>query len=184
MPEFDFHVGSKKYNGKKLKLQQDEILVIEGIHCLNDRLTSSIPKDQKYKIYISALTVLNMDRFNRISTTDTRLIRRIVRDYQFRGYSAKDTIKKWNSVNRGEEKYIFPFQEEADSIFNTSLIYELGAFKPVVMPLLEEISQKDDEYAEAQRLINMLKYFKEIPANYIPTNSLLKEFLGGGDFKY
>ena len=94
------------------------------------------------------------------------------------------TIKKWNSVNRGEEKYIFPFQEEADSIFNTSLIYELGAFKPVVMPLLEEISQKDDEYAEAQRLINMLKYFKEIPANYIPTNSLLKEFLGGGDFKY
>ena len=184
MPEFDFHVGSKKYNGKKLKLQQDEILVIEGIHCLNDRLTSSIPKDQKYKIYISALTVLNMDRFNRISTTDTRLIRRIVRDYQFRGYSAKDTIKKWNSVNRGEEKYIFPFQEEADSIFNTSLIYELGAFKPVVMPLLEEISQKEDEYAEAQRLINMLKYFKEIPANYIPTNSLLKEFLGGGDFKY
>ena len=184
MPEFDFHIGSKKYNGKKLKLQQDEVLVIEGIHCLNDRLTSSISKDQKYKIYISALTVLNMDRFNRISTTDTRLIRRIVRDYQFRGYTAKDTIKKWDSVNRGEEKYIFPFQEEADSIFNTSLIYELGAFKPVVMPLLEEISQKDDEYAEAQRLINMLKYFKEIPANYIPTNSLLKEFLGGGDFKY
>ena len=184
MPEFDFHIGSKKYNGKKLKLQQDEILVIEGIHCLNDRLTSSIPKDQKYKIYISALTVLNMDRFNRISTTDTRLIRRIVRDYQFRGYTAKDTIRKWNSVNRGEEKYIFPFQEEADSIFNTSLIYELGAFKPVVMPLLEEITAEDKEYAEAQRLINMLKYFKEIPANYIPTNSLLKEFLGGGDFKY
>ena len=184
MPEFDFHIGSKKYNGKKLKLQQDEILVIEGIHCLNDRLTSSISKDQKYKIYISALTVLNMDRFNRISTTDTRLIRRIVRDYQFRGYTAKDTIKKWNSVNKGEEKYIFPFQEEADSIFNTSLIYELGAFKAVVMPLLEEISKEEKEYAEAQRLINMLKYFKEIPANYIPTNSLLKEFLGGGDFKY
>ena len=184
MPEFDFHIGSKKYNGKKLKLQQDEILVIEGIHCLNDRLTSSISKDQKYKIYISALTVLNMDRFNRISTTDTRLVRRIVRDYQFRGYTAKDTIRKWNSVNRGEEKYIFPFQEEADSMFNTSLIYELGAFKAVVMPLLEEISKEEKEYAEAQRLINMLKYFKEIPANYIPTNSLLKEFLGGGDFKY
>lgn len=184
MPEFDFHVGTKRYHGKKLKLESDQVLVIEGIHCLNDKLTSSIAKDQKYKIYISALTVLNMDRYNRISTTDTRLVRRIVRDNQFRGYDAKHTIKTWNSVNNGEEKNIFPYQEEANSIFNTSLIYELGVLKGMVMPLLEEIKQEDTEYAEARRLINMLKYFETIPAEYVPINSLLKEFLGGGNFKY
>ena len=184
MPEFDFKVGKKVYKGKKLKLHDDEILVIEGIHCLNDKLTSSIRPEQKYKVYISALTVLNLDRLNRISTTDTRLIRRIVRDKQFRGYSAKDTIRTWNKVNAGERKNIFPFQEQADFIFNTSLIYEIGALKPIVMPLLEEITSKEREYAEAQRLINMLKYFEPIPKEYIPSNSLLKEFLGGGDFKY
>jgi len=184
IPEFDFIEGTKKYNGKKLKLENDEVLVIEGIHCLNDKLTEKISKDQKYKIYISALTVLNMDRFNRISTTDTRLIRRIVRDNQFRGYRAKDTIRAWSMVNRGEEKNIFPFQEEADVIFNTSLIYELGVLKGVAMPLLEEITSEDPEYAEATRLKDMLKYFRTIPTNYVPTNSLLKEFLGGGDFKY
>ena len=184
MPEFDFFTGTKKYNGKKLKLASDEILVIEGIHCLNDKLTSQIPKEQKYKVYISALTVLNMDRFNRISTTDTRLIRRIVRDYQFRGYSAKHTIGTWYLVNEGEEKNIFPFQESADSIFNTSLIYELAALKNIAMPLLEAIDNTNEEYAEAQRMIDMLKYFKSIPENFVPANSLLKEFLGGGDFKY
>ena len=118
MPQFDFLEGTKKYNGKYLQLKDDEVLVIEGIHCLNDKLTEKIPHDQKYKIYISALTVLNMDAFNRISTTDTRLIRRIVRDNQFRGYSAKDTISTWNNVNRGEEKKIFPFQKDTASIFN------------------------------------------------------------------
>lgn len=184
MPEFDFHEGTKRYHGKKLKLEPDQVLVIEGIHCLNDKLTSKIAKDQKYKIYISALTVLNMDRYNRISTTDTRLVRRIVRDHQFRGYDAKHTIATWHSVNNGEEKNIFPYQEEANSIFNTSLIYELNALKGVVMPLLREIKQEEPEYAEAQRLINMLKYFETIPADYVPTNSLLKEFLGGGNFKY
>lgn len=184
MPEFDFHEGTKRYNGKKLKLEADQVLVIEGIHCLNDKLTSKIAKEQKYKIYISALTVLNMDRYNRISTTDTRLVRRIVRDHQFRGYDAKHTIATWHSVNNGEEKNIFPYQEEANSIFNTSLIYELNVLKGVVMPLLEEIGQSEPEYAEAQRLINMLKYFEEIPTQYVPTNSLLKEFLGGGNFKY
>ena len=184
MPEFDFIEGTKKYNGKKTRMAEDEILVIEGIHCLNDKLTSKISKEQKYKVYISALTVLNLDRFNRISTTDTRLIRRIVRDNQFRGYTAKHTIGTWNKVNEGEEKNIFPFQESANVIFNTSLIYELNALKPVVMPLLEEISKEDKEHAEAQRLINALKYFEEIPKEYIPNNSLLKEFLGGGDFKY
>ena len=184
MPEFDFHEGTKKYNGKMVRLEKDEVLVIEGIHCLNDKLTSKIPAEQKYKIYISALTVLNLDRFNRISTTDTRLVRRIVRDYQFRGYSAQSTIRTWNKVNEGEEKNIFPFQEGADFVFNTSLIYELGALKPIVMPLLEQITNKEPEYAEARRIMNMLKYFEEIPKEYIPNNSLLKEFLGGGNFKY
>ena len=184
MPEFDFFEGTKRYNGKKLKLKKDEVLVIEGIHCLNDKLTSKIPAEQKYKIYISALTVLNLDRFNRISTTDTRLIRRIVRDYQFRGYSAKHTIASWNKVNEGEKKNIFPFQEESNFIFNTSLVYEIGALKPIIMPLLKEITKEDPEYAEAFRIMNMLKYFEEIPKEYVPNNSLLKEFLGGGDFKY
>ena len=184
IPEFDFHVGTKRYNGKKLKLDKDEILVIEGIHCLNDKLTSQISKEEKYKIYISALTVLNMDRYNRISTTDTRLIRRIVRDYQFRGYSAIHTLKTWHKVVQGEEKNIFPFQEEADTIFNTSLIYEINALKYIADELLNQITPDQKEYAEALRLRNMIKYFKPIPNNLVPTNSLLKEFLGGGDFSY
>ena len=182
VPEFDFNVGTKRYNGKKMRLAEDEILVIEGIHCLNDKLTSQISKDQKYKIYISALTVLNMDRYNRISTTDTRLIRRIVRDYQFRGYSALHTLNTWHKVTEGEEKNIFPYQELANTIFNTSLIYELNALKPIAMPLLQEITEEYKEYAEAQRLINILKYFREVPKSYVPNNSLLKEFLGGGTF--
>ena len=184
MPQFDFKVGTKRYNGKMLKLAEDEVLVIEGIHCLNDRLTSKIPKEQKFKIYISALTVLNMDYFNRISSTDNRLIRRIVRDYQFRGYSALHTLQTWHSVNEGEEQNIFPFQESADAMFNTSLIYELGALKSIAMPLLEEITPENREYAEARKLINMLKHFKSIDTNLIPSNSLLKEFLGDGDFEY
>ena len=182
VPEFDFNVGTKRYNGKKMRLAEDEILVIEGIHCLNDKLTSQISKDQKYKIYISALTVLNMDRYNRISTTDTRLIRRIVRDYQFRGYSALHTLNTWHKVTEGEEKNIFPYQELANTIFNTSLIYELNALKPIAMPLLQERTDEYREYAEAQRLINILKYFREVPKSYVPNNSLLKEFLGGGTF--
>lgn len=182
VPEFDFNVGTKRYNGKKMRLAEDEILVIEGIHCLNDKLTSQISKDQKYKIYISALTVLNMDRYNRISTTDTRLIRRIVRDYQFRGYSALHTLNTWHKVTEGEEKNIFPYQELANTIFNTSLIYELNALKPIAMTLLQEITDEYREYAEAQRLINILKYFREVPKSYVPNNSLLKEFLGGGTF--
>ena len=183
MPEFDFHKGTKKYNGNKMKMGKNDVLVIEGIHCLNDKLTSKIPQDQKYKIYISALTVLNMDSFNRISTTDTRLIRRIVRDNQFRGYTAQNTIATWDNVNIGEEKNIFPFQEQADSIFNTSLIYELGVLKNEVMPLLEAIPVEAKEHAEAQRLIEILRYFEPISKDLVPSNSFLKEFLGGGDFK-
>ena len=184
VPTFDFELGTKKYDGKKMRLKDDQILVIEGIHCLNDRLTSQISKDEKYKIYISALTVLSMDRLNRISTTDTRLVRRIVRDYKFRNYSAEHTLQTWAKVNRGEEKNIFPYQEEADSIFNTSLIYELAALKDIAMPLLEKISKDKKEHAEVVRLIDMLKYFEPIPSEYIPANSLLKEFLGGGYFDY
>ena len=183
-PEFDFSVGTKRYKGKTMHLAEDEILVIEGIHCLNDKLTELIPKEQKYKVYISDLTILNMDRLNRISTTDTRLIRRIVRDYQFRSYSAQHTLRTWPKVNRGEEKNIFPYQEDADSIFNTSLIYELAALKDIAMPLLEAIPQTEKEYAEARRLIEILRYFKSIPSDIIPNNSLLKEFLGGGYFVY
>ena len=183
-PEFDFSVGTKRYKGKTMHLAEDEILVIEGIHCLNDKLTALIPKEQKYKVYISDLTILNMDRLNRISTTDARLIRRIVRDYQFRSYSAQHTLRTWPKVNRGEEKNIFPYQEDADSIFNTSLIYELAALKDIAMPLLEAIPQTEKEYAEARRLIEILRYFKSIPSDIIPNNSLLKEFLGGGYFVY
>ena len=182
MPTFDFEHGTKKYNGNKLKLAEDEVLVIEGIHCLNDKLTTLIPKEQKYKIYISCLTVLNIDDHNRISTTDTRLIRRIVRDNQFRSYKALHTLKMWDSVVAGEEKNIFPFQEEADSMFNSSLIYELGVLKDFAMPLLEEIDRLEPEYSEAKRLHRMLGYFESIPADYLPSNSLLRELIGGSIF--
>lgn len=178
IPDFDFEHGTKRYNGNFLRLKEDEILVVEGIHCLNDKLTSLIPKEQKYKIYISCLTVLNIDSHNRISTTDTRLIRRIVRDNQFRGYKAMHTLQMWDSVVRGEEKNIFPFQEEADSMFNSSLIYELGVLKDYAIPLLQEIDNSSKEFSEAKRLIRMLGYFESIPSKDIPKNSLLREFIG------
>lgn len=182
VPTFDFEVGTKKYNGEKMRLKDDQILVIEGIHCLNDRLTSLIPKNQKYKIYISCLTVLNLDFNNRISTTDSRLIRRIVRDHQFRGYSALHTLKMWDSVNRGEERNIFPYQEQADSMFNSSLIYEIAVLKDYAIPLLKEIDNSHPEYSEAKKLLSMLEYFNSVPAEYVPTNSLLREFIGGSIF--
>ena len=178
IPDFDFEHGTKRYNGNYLKLENDEILVVEGIHCLNDKLTSLIPKEEKYKIYISCLTVLNIDSYNRISTTDTRLIRRIVRDNQFRGYKALHTLQMWDSVVRGEEKNIFPYQEEADIMFNSSLIYELGVLKDYAMPLLEEIDNSNYEFSEAKRLRRMLGYFESIPSDDIPKNSLLREFIG------
>ena len=183
-PTFDFKVGTKQYNGEKMKLADDEILVIEGIHCLNDKLTESIPKDKKYKIYISALTVLNIDYYNRISTTDSRLMRRMVRDYNFRGYSALHTLQIWDSVNRGEEKHIFPFQEQSDSMFNTSLIYEICVLKKYLMPLLAQIDNTHPEYSEAKRLHEFLKYFEDIDDKYVPENSLLREFIGGSIFEY
>ena len=182
VPTFDFKTGTKVYNGNKMKMKSNEVLVIEGIHCLNDRLTSAIPKEQKYKIYISALTVLNIDYYNRISTTDTRLIRRLVRDYNFRGYEALHTLQNWDMVNRGEENYIFPFQEDADSMFNTSLIYEISALKKYAMPLLKAIDNTHPEYSEAKSLYELLKYFDDINDEYIPKNSLLREFIGGSIF--
>ena len=183
-PTFDFKEGSKKYTGKKMSLAEDEVLVIEGIHCLNDKLTESIPKELKYKIYISALTILNIDYYNRRSTTDSRLIRRMVRDYNFRGYTAIHTLQIWNSVNNGENQYIFPYQDEADSMFNTSLIYELCVLKKYALPMLEEIDNSYVEYAEAKRLCEFLKYFEDIEDKYVPENSILREFIGGSVFEY
>lgn len=185
MPTFDFKEGTKKYLGKELHLADDEILVIEGIHCLNDRLTESIPAENKFKIYISDLTVLNIDYFNRISTTDTRLVRRMVRDYNFRGYSALETLKRWPSVNAGEEKNIFPYQEEADAMFNSSLVYELPVLAKHALPLLREIKDTEKEYSEAKRIISFLEYFDQIEdESPIPNNSLLREFIGGSVFGY
>ncbi len=182
-PTFNFHTGHKEYKGNKMKLADDEILIMEGIHCLNDELTYLIPKEQKYKIYISALTVLNIDYYNRISTTDTRLIRRIVRDNQFRGYNAEHTLKMWASVNRGEVNNIFKFQEEADVMFNSSLVYELSVLKKYAIPLLKEIQQSSELYSEAKRLYSMLSYFESIPDEKVPSQSLLREFIGGSIFK-
>lgn len=184
MPTFDFKTGHKQYLGKRLKLEEDEVLIIEGIHCLNDELTNQIAKSNKFKIYISDLTVLNIDYYNRISTTDTRLIRRIARDYKFRNYSALHTLRMWNSVNRGEQKYIFPYQEEADCMFNSSIIYELAVLKQIVVPLLEEIDNTNPEYSEASRLIELLRYFETVKdTDLIPNNSLLREFIGGSIYE-
>ena len=183
LPTFDFLQGRKIFNGKKKKLANDEILVIEGIHCLNDKLTSYIPKDVKFKVYISALTVLNIDYYNRISTTDTRLIRRIVRDYNYRGYSALHTLRMWESVIKGENLNIYPYQETADAMFNTSLVYELGVLKDYAMPLLAEIDNTYPEYSEAKRLHRMLSYFESISAKDIPNQSLIREFIGGSIFE-
>ena len=183
VPTFDFLVGTKKYDGtKKLHLAEDEVLVIEGIHGLNDKLTEKIPKENKFKMYISDLTVLNIDSYNRISTTDTRLVRRIVRDHNYRGYSALDTIKRWPSVNAGENKNIFSFQEEADAMFNSSLVYELAVLAKYAIPLLKEIDSSNPEYSEAKRIRVFLEYFEQIDETPIPNNSLLREFIGGSVF--
>ena len=183
MPTFNFKTGHKEYLGNTMKLEEDEVLVMEGIHCLNDNLTPSIPTSQKFKIYISALTVLNIDYYNRISTTDTRIIRRTVRDNQFRGYNAKKTLSAWNSITAGEVKNIFPYQEDADVMFNTSLIYEINALRNYAISLFEQITQEDEEYSEAKRLCKFLKYFEQIDTEDIPKNSLLQEFLGNSIFE-
>ena len=183
LPVYNFVTGQREYNGKTLKLEKDDILVIEGIHCLNDKLSYSLPRENKFKIYISALTQLNIDEHNRIPTTDGRLLRRIVRDARTRGTSAKRTIEMWPSVRRGEESYIFPYQEEADVMFNSALIYELAVLKLYAEPQLFGIGRDEPEYAEAKRLLKFLDYFVGIPSESIPMNSILREFIGGGCFQ-
>lgn len=183
IPTFNFLTGKREYNGNKLKIHKDQPIIIEGIHGLNEKLTEDIPHNKKYKIYISALTQLNIDNHNRIPTTDTRLIRRIVRDSKYRGHSALTTLRLWKSVRRGEEKNIFPFQEEADTMFNSALVYELAVLKKYAEPLLTEINNNEPEYAEAKRLLKFLSYFKSIEDDkYVLQTSILKEFIGGSCF--
>jgi len=182
LPYFNFKTGQREYRGNFMKLGKEDVLVIEGIHCLNDKLSSSLPTESKFKIYISALTQLNIDEHNRIPTTDGRLIRRIVRDARTRGTSAKQTIAMWNSVRRGEEENIFPYQESADVMFNSALIYELAVLKLYAEPLLFSIGKDEPEYDEAKRLLKFLDYFLGVPSESIPSNSILREFVGGGCF--
>ena len=180
IPTFNFKKGAREYNGNFLRLGEGDVLVIEGIHCLNDQFTHSLPRESKYKIYISCLTTLNIDDHNRIPTTDARLLRRIERDARTRGYSAQATIKMWPSVRRGEENNIFPFQDSADMVFNSALIYETALLKPYVQPLLFGVPRDSEEYIEAKRLLKFLNYFLPIPADNIPKTSLMREFIGGG----
>ena len=182
MPVFNFKTGQREYKGDFLQLEEDDVLVIEGIHGLNDKLSYALPKESKFKIYISALTQLNIDEHNRIPTTDGRLIRRIVRDARTRGTSAKETIARWPSVRRGEEQNIFPFQEEADVMFNSALIYELACLKVYAEPLLFGIDRNEPEYIEAKRLLKFLDYFVPVPSEAVPHNSILREFVGGSCF--
>lgn len=182
LPTFNFRTGKREYNGTTKKLGEQDILVIEGIHCLNDALTYRLSKENKFKIYISALTQLNIDEHNRIPTTDGRLLRRMVRDARTRGTSAKKTIAMWPSVRRGEEENIFPYQEEADVMFNSALIYELAVLKQYAEPVLFGIEKDCEEYVEAKRLLKFLDYFVGVGSENIPTNSLIREFIGGGCF--
>ncbi len=183
LPYFNFKTGKKEYHGDYLTMGEDDILVIEGIHCLNDKLSHSLPRESKFKIYISALTQLNVDEHNRIPTTDGRLIRRMVRDARTRGSSAARTIAMWPSVRRGEEENIFPYQEEADVVFNSALIYELAVLKQYAEPLLFSIDRDAPEYLEAKRLLKFLDYFLGVDSTNIPDNSLVREFIGGGCFQ-
>jgi uridine kinase len=184
LPTFDFTRGTKVWNGKSIQLDDKSIMVIEGIHCLNPKLTEQVPDDVKFKIFVSALTSISIDRQNPIPTADNRLIRRIVRDYNYRGYSAVETLRRWRSVRNGEEKNIFPFQENADEMINTSLIFELGLLKTYAMSILDAVPESLPEYAEAVRLRKFLSYFKSIPEEKVPGTSILREFVGGSKFSY
>lgn len=182
LPVFNFHTGSREWNGRKLKITDEHILVVEGIHGLNEMLTEQIPREQKFKVYVSALTHLGIDDHNRIPTSDLRLIRRITRDFQFRSASALKTIRMWESVRHGEDTWIYPFQEEADVMMNSSLVYELAVLKQVAMPQLRLITEDVPEYIEAKRLIKFLEYFRDIDMADVPLNSILREFTGGSCF--
>lgn len=184
LPYYNFETGQREFRGNRISLKPDDILVIEGIHGLNPELTKMIPEEQKFKIYISALTTLSIDDHNWIPTTDNRLLRRIVRDYNYRGYSAKETIHRWANVREGEEKWIFPYQENADAMFNSALLFEIPVIKKYAEPILLEVPCDCDEYAEAFRLLKFLRYFINVPDNEVPMTSVLREFVGGSSFEY
>lgn len=182
IPHFNFEKGEREYHNNIVKINEDQPIIVEGIHGLNEKLTAMIPKENKYKIYISALTQLNVDDHNRIPTTDTRLIRRMIRDYKFRGTKIEDTLAMWTNVRRGEEKYIFPYQEQADIMINSALIYELAVLKPFILPLLNGFPCDNPYYPEIIRLRKFMKYFVELDSSSIPNNSILREFIGGSCF--
>ena len=184
LPTFNFETGQRVFKGKKLKLRENSILVIEGIHALNPELTEFIDDKYKYRVYVSVLTSISLDNHNWIPTTDNRLLRRIIRDYRFRGYSAEDTINRWPSVRLGEDKWIFPYQENADAMFNSAMLYELAALRKFAEPILAQVPESSKANAEAYRLLRFLRYFNYIPTEELPGTSLLREFLGGGSFKY
>ena len=184
LPSYSFSTGTRVYKGNKLKMKNNTVILLEGIHGLNPELTDTIPPERLFRIYVSALTTISLDGHNWIPTTDNRLLRRIVRDYQFRGYSAKQTVSMWASVRRGEDKWIFPYQENADEMFNSAMLYELAALRHYAEPILNEVDEVDDEFSEAYRLLRFLRYFNYIYENELPGASLIREFLGGGKFKY
>ena len=184
LPRYNFQKGCSEWSGKKLQLKGNEVLVVEGIHALNPELTSEIPNDQIFRVYASALTTILLDNHNYVPTTDNRLLRRIIRDYKDRGVDAQETIRRWPSVRAGENKWIFPFQENADAMFNTAMLFELAVIKSQAEPLLEQVPENSKEYAEAYRLLKFLRYIRPIPETQIPPTSLLREFLGGSSFKY
>ena len=184
LPRYNFQTGRSERSGRRLKMNDDNVLIVEGIHALNPELTALIPEEQKFRVYASALTTILLDHHNYIPTTDNRLLRRIIRDYKYRGCSAAETIRRWPSVREGENKWIFPYQENADAMFNTAMIYELAVIKSQAEPLLEQVPENCDEHSEAYRLLKFLKYFKPIPYRSLPPTSLLREFLGGSSFKY
>ncbi len=184
MPTYNFETGEREYRGDTLKLGENNILLMEGIHGLNPELTKEIPEEMKFRVYVSALTTLSIDDHNWVSTSDNRLLRRIVRDYKYRGASAQSSIARWPSVRRGEEKWIFPYQENADAMFNSSLLFELAVMKDFAEPILKQVPTNVPEYAEANRLLRFLSYFKSLDTSNIPSTSLLREFLGGSSFTY
>ena len=184
LPKYDFQSGKSKKSGNRLKMNDNNVLVVEGIHALNPELTAHIPQEQIFRVYASALTTILLDNHNYIPTTDNRLLRRIIRDNKYRGVSAQETIHRWPSVRAGENKWIFPFQENADAMLNTAMLYELAVIKTQAEPLLQQVPENCEEYAEAYRLLKFLKYFKGIPYNNLPPTSLLREFLGGSSFHY
>ena len=184
LTKFDFTTGKRLLTDRKLRITEHTVLIIEGIHALNPELTSNIPAEDKYKVYVSALTSIMLDKHNYIPTTDNRLLRRILRDYKYRAYSAEETISRWPSVRRGEDKWIFPYQENADAMFNSALLFELAVLKSHLCPILEKVKENQPEYSEAYRLLKFLQYFESIPDNNLPPTSLLREFLGGSSFEY